>query len=167
VSFLGTMSHPRQVVLSLLLVLAAGQGCYRYHAVQLPGLETGEDVRIELRQAEYRRIAPGSAFGGPGRMKGRFGGVRQDSLVLSVWIGEGYQGTPFASAFQDLVIPLADVVAVENRQLSKGRTGVVAAGVVALAAVLIDSVGLVEIFGSGGGEGPPQPPEPEGSVIGR
>jgi hypothetical protein len=147
-------------------VLALGQGCYGYRATELPSLVPGEEVRVELNEAEYRRVAPGAALVGANRLEGRFAGLTEDSLLLSVWIGEAYRGTPFESAYQDVPIPRSDVARVENRQLSRTRTALVSVGVAALIAVLIDSVGLVEIFGGGRGGDLPGPPEPD-PLVGR
>lgn len=158
--------HRRVVAAALLPVLAVGQGCYSYHVTDLQSLTPDEEIRVSLDAAEYRRVAPGGSMAGPQRIEGRFAGLKEDSLIVAVWIGESYVGTPFASAYQDIMIPREEVVGVEHRQLSKGRTALVTAGSLALIAVLIDSVGLVQVFGSGGGDGPPDPPEPEGSVIG-
>ncbi len=148
----------RQTGILLLAILTTGQGCYSYHATQLPDVQPGEEVRVVLEEAGYRRVAPGAAREAAPRLEGRFAGVTDDSLTVQVWIGEAYRGTPFESAYQDLVIPLIDVQRVENRVLSGKRTALVATGVVALIAVLIDSLGLVNILGNGGGEGIPDPP---------
>jgi len=162
------MLHPRwRRALLLLAVLATGQGCYSYHAAELPSLVPPEEIRVELEQAEFRRVAPGASMVGPPRVEGRFSRLAQDSLVVSVWIGDAYRGTPFESTYQDISIPLAEILRVENRKLSRSRTALVAAGAVTLIAVLIDGIGFVDIFGGGGDDGPPVPPEGDPSRIAR
>ena len=155
----------RHVALLLLSVLLGGQGCYSYHVVELQGVTPGEEIRVQLGEAEYRRVAPGGGAAGPRRVEGRFASVTPDTLVMSVWIGKNFAGTPFASSYQDIQIPRGDIEVTENRQLSKGRTTLVGVGMAALIVVLIDSIGLVQVFGSGGDGGPPLPPA--GTLIGR
>ena len=60
------------------------------------------------------------------------------------------------------MVPLDDVRRVEARRLSPRRTALVAGATVALIVVLIDSIGLVNVLGSGGGEFVPDPPDPGG-----
>lgn len=150
----------RRTGILLLVVLATGQGCFSYHTTQLPDVQPGEEVRIVLQETSYRQIAPGAAPEAAPRLEGRLVGVRDDSLTLSVWIGEQYRGTLFESTYQDLVIPLMDVQRVEHRVLSGRRTALASAGVVVLIVSLIESIGLVKILGSGGGDNIPNPPLP-------
>jgi len=146
----------------MLLALVAGQGCYTYHTTQLSDVQPGEEIRVEIEERGFRVAAPGATREATPRLEGRFGGMTTDSLTLQVWIGEAYQGTPFYSTHQNLMLPLEQVLRVENRQLSRTRTALVTAGVGVLIAVLIDSVGWIDVFGIGDDGGPPQPPDPEG-----
>ena len=143
----------------LLLLLAVTQGCYGYHTTELPRLTPGEEVRLELADRERTRIPGTSAMIGQRRFEGRFARLTEDSVIVSVWIGQAYAGTPFEATYQDVVLPRDEVARVENRQLDKIRTGLMAAGAVAVIAYLIDTIGVFEIFPGGGGEAPPAPPE--------
>lgn len=143
----------------LFTALAAGQGCYTYHPAELGSLVPPEEIRVELDEAEYRKVAPGGSMVGPPRVEGKFARVAGDSLVMSVWIGDAYRGTPFESSYQDVSIPLGEVVRTESRRLSRGRTALASAGAVAIIAVLIDSIGLVDIFRGWGDDDLPTPPE--------
>ena len=150
------------IAIALFLVLSVGQGCFTYHATAIPDIQPEEEVRVTLEDRSFRRVAPGADQSAPPRLEGRFGGATADSLTLQVWIGEAYAGTPFYSSYQNLMLPLDQVIQIENRQLDKGRTALVTAGVLVTIGVLIESVGLTDVFGSGGGDGPPDPPEPQG-----
>jgi len=152
----------RRAGILLLVVLATGQGCYSYHTTQLPDIQLGEEVRLVLEDRGYRRVAPGAAQEAAPMLEGRLAGVTNDSLTLSVWIGEAYRGTPFESAYQDIAIPLIDVQRVEHREFSRKRTALVAAGVVAVIFVLIEGIGLVNFLGNGGEDDEPDPPLPVG-----
>lgn len=158
----------RSAAVALLLVMTAGQGCYTYHMASLPELRPEEEVRVTLNEEGFRSALPGANRDSPRRLEGRFGGATADSLILRVWIGEAYEGTPFYSTYQNMMLPMDQVLGLENRQLSRGRTAVVTAGVLVLIGVLIESIGVVDFFGGGGDGGPPDPPEPEpfiGGVI--
>lgn len=161
----GSPRVPRGLVPALPFVLLAGQGCYTYHATELPRLTPGEQIRVELEDERDRTFVPGtSSMLGPRRLEGRFARLTEDSVIVSVWIGEAYAGTPFETAYQDVILSRGDVARVENRQLSKPRTAVVAVGALGVIAYLIDSLGWIEIFPGGGEGGPPEPPSP---LIGR
>ncbi len=145
--------------LYLLAILVTGQGCFSYAVTELPGIRLQEQIRVELEDRGYRRIAPGANPNDRPRLEGRLARVDSDSLTVSIWIGEPYLGTPFQSAYQDIVVPLEHVRLVETRRLSRKRTALTAAGAVAIIAFLIDSIGFVDILGDGRvGEVPPDPP---------
>lgn len=150
----------RRAVVALLPVLMAAPGCYSYRATELPQLTPGEQVRVELGAEGQRTTVPGTAFmlGRP-RLEGRFSRLTEDSVIVAVWIGEAYAGTPFEASFQDVMLPRAEVFRVEHRQLDRVRTGLVAAGAVAVIAYLIDSVGVFDIFPARGPGTPQDPPE--------
>lgn len=150
--------HAASIV--FLLVLPFSQGCYSYHTTSLPQVQPEEEIRITLEEQGYRRVAPGAGLNSAPRVEGRFGGMTGDSLTLRVWIGEAYAGTPFYSTYQNVMLPLNEVQRVEHRRLSKGRTAAVAAGVLVGIGALIESVGWIDVFGSGDENGPPDPPEP-------
>ncbi|MGH7505002.1 MAG: hypothetical protein ACRELX_05110, partial [Longimicrobiales bacterium] len=113
-------------------MFATGQGCYRYTPAELPDVEPDAEVRVTLNDEGSNSVLPGSYAVGEQRVEGRLSGFSEDSLVISVWIGEAYRGTPFESTYQRVAIAREDVVSVEDRQLSKPRTALVAVGVVAV-----------------------------------
>ena len=157
-------SRRRGLNASLLAALAASFGCYRYAPTELPGVEPNAEIRVTLNNEGYQRVLPQAPSVGTQTIEGRFMELTDDSLVMSVWIGEAYRGTPFETTYQRVSLPLADVVAVEDRQLSKPRTALLAAGAIALIVTLIDRLDVIEIFGDSG-SGPPQPPEPDGVIF--
>jgi hypothetical protein len=156
----------RGPALVMLAALATGQGCYTYRATDVGTVAPNEEVRVTLNDRGAGTVLPGAVGTGQRTVEGRFGELKDDSLVISVWIGEAYRGTPFETTYQRVAMPRIDVLAIENRQLSKARTAIVAAGVVALIVTAIDRLGVIPIFGRGGDGGLP-PPEPEGFRIRR
>lgn len=82
----------------------------------------------------------------------------QDSLALSIWIGREFRGTPFENVHQRVTVGRHEVTEVRRRQLSKPRTVIASAVVLAVFAVLVDKVVLQEDRNPPGGENPPPPP---------
>jgi hypothetical protein len=136
-------------------------GCYRYAPAEPAGIVPEAEIRVTLNDQGYRTILPGSAEVGRRTVEGRLVELTADTLAISVWIGEAYRGTPFETTYQRVPIPRADVVLVENRRLSKPRTALLAAGVMAVIVTLIDQLDVVRIFGDGDPT-PPDPPSPDG-----
>lgn len=164
----GSRSGPRQLLrrgrwhaaLPLLFILAAGQGCYAYRETDLGRLTPGEQVRVQLVDKNGEEPVPeiGQALT-QRTFEGRFRRLAGDSVIVAIWIGAAYAGTPFESTFQDVILQRADIARVENRQLSKSRTALVAAGVGIVIAALITKIGWDRVFSlGGGGQGPPSPP---------
>lgn len=161
-------AHRRRAALLLLVVLATGQGCYSYRPTVLRNIHPGEQVRVVLEDEGYRRVAPGAPPEAARRVEGDFLRMTDDSVALSIWIGEAYRGTPFEAAHQEFAIPRSAVVRVEHRALSTWRTAVTAAGVVAVIATLIDGIGLVEVFGGDDDGVEPFPPaQPANAILRR
>jgi hypothetical protein len=145
----------------LLCALATGQGCYVYRSADAGAVEPNEEVRVTLTDRGSSTVLPGSYATGQRTVEGRFTELTADSLVISVWIGEAYRGTPFETTYQRVPIPRLDVIEVENRQLSKARTAIVAAGVVAVIVTMIDRLGVIPIFNRGSDDGQLPPPTPD------
>lgn len=151
---------------SSVLVLAAlltAPGCYSYTGTTIEALEPGEEVRVTLTASGAASALPGSP--GADNFEARFTEARPDSLEFSVWIGAAYRGTPFESTYQTIVLPRSDVTAVEDRQLSRNRTALVAVGVVAVILTIIDQLEWVPIFSTGDDDSPGGIPEPEGIIL--
>jgi hypothetical protein len=153
--------YRRRCAIVLLCALATGQGCYVYRSADVGAVEPNEEVRVTLTDRGSSTVLPGAYATGERMVEGRFAELTQDSLVISVWIGEAYRGTPFETTYQRVAIPRVDVVEIEDRQLSKARTAIVAAGVVAVIVTMIDQLGVIPIFRRSDDGGQPTPPEPE------
>ncbi|MGH7447787.1 MAG: hypothetical protein ACREK1_06410 [Longimicrobiales bacterium] len=158
----GSVRGSRGGALVLLAGILTSQGCYMYRPAAVTELEAGEEVRVTLSEQASRAALPGAPDAR--RVEGRFTEATPDSLTISVWIGAAYRGTPFESTYQHVALPRLQVVAVEDRQLSKSRTALVAAGVVAIIVTMIDQLGIFPIFTGDGTDDLPIPPEPEGAI---
>src|SRR5690606_16307705 len=93
-------SRRRGLNASLLAALAASFGCYRYAPTELPGVEPNAEIRVTLNNEGYQRVLPQAPSVGTQTIEGRFMELTDDSLVMSVWIGEAYRGTPFETTYQ-------------------------------------------------------------------
>jgi hypothetical protein len=155
--------HPRGPSRWLLILALLGfvPGCYTYHAADVNSLVAGEEVRVQVGSGEINSPGYGSAFLGPRRLEGRFADATPDSLIVSLWVGSAYRGTPFENARQDLGIPLSDVALVENRQFSRPRTAILTIGTLGLIYYVIDGLGLMHNTGTDEGEEPITPPGDE------
>jgi hypothetical protein len=159
--------RPRPTLYSLLVCagMMMSQGCFTYRATSVPALEPGEEVRVTLSEQGSRVVLPGALEAR--RVEGRFTESTTDTLTISVWIGAAYRGTPFESTYQRVDLSRLEVLAVENRQLSKTRTGLLVAGVAAIIVTMIDQLGIYPIFSGDGTGGLPTPPEPDGVILRR
>ncbi|HEX7051775.1 MAG TPA: hypothetical protein VF188_16335 [Longimicrobiales bacterium] len=165
---IGARRAHRRGVAFIAIAAAAGPACYSYHPAELAHVQPGEQVRVVLEDAGYRRIAPAAAADAEPRLEGRFQGATADSLALSIWIGQAYRGTPFQTAHQTVQLPRDEVIRIERREISTLRTALTAAGVVGVLAYLIANITSSPEAPIPGGEPPPPPPGPggEGGMIG-
>ena len=95
------------------------------------------------------------------RLEGRLTPMDADSLTLAMWIGKDYQGSPFANVRQRVSLGRQEIVEVRRRSLSATRTGLAAAGVLLVTAVLIDRVVFQPNPNPNPIDRPEPPPEPD------
>lgn len=83
-------------------------------------------------------------------------------------VGQQYRGTPFESARQRVSLGVPEVVEVRRRELSRGRTALFAAGIIALTAILADRIVFEQDPNATPGGRPGSPPtDPSGTLIAR
>ena len=160
------------VLLPLAPLLA---GCSSYRPIELTSVAPGEEIRVVVRDERpadrYRRPGADALFKASAvptfEIEGDLVRLTSDSLTLSIWIGRDYLGTPFETVREEVALPRSEVVRVERRTFSRGRTALLVAGVTAAIVVLIDRIGTVEVSGGSGDDGPPRPPVQEGALIPR
>jgi hypothetical protein len=120
----------------------------------------GEEIQLVLSGPASSGITP-AAMMGETRVMGDLVGVSEDSVAVSVWIGQAYRGTPFEPAHQTYSFPRVELVRMERRQISKTRTALTAVGVLAGIYVLIDRLDFLEDPNPGPpGEDNDPPPNP-------
>jgi hypothetical protein len=126
-------------------------GCFSYVPGELATVNPEREVRLELTRVGFAQLPEIPNNPGPD-ISGRV--VRQESnrLLLRVPVNIRMDGMVTGIVEQDVVIPAADIVRIEQRVFSRQRTAVVALGGIGTL------IGVIAAFGSGG---PPvgQPPE--------
>ncbi len=148
-------SAPRALAaLTLLWILP---GCYTFQAINPLDAAPGEEIRLVLAGPRTGGLAP-SFLRGETLVQGNLVGVSDDSVGVSVWIGAAYRGTPFEPVHQTYSFPRVELVQMERRQLSRVRTALTTAGVLAGIYVLIDRLGYFENPNPGPGDENPPPP---------
>ena len=140
-----------------LIVAYLTSACFSYVPVSPAAVPPDEEVRVRVTEQAAVRVAPDLGIF-RNTVEGRLVPVGEDSLSLSVWLGRDYPGTEFENVRRAVVLEREEVLEVRQRRLSPVRTGIAAAGVVALFAVLIDRIILQEDPNTGDGTLPPPPP---------
>lgn len=149
--------------LLLLPIATLLSGCYSYRVIEPHVVAPGEEIRVIVRDvSRYARTRTDALLKRSTdptfELEGKLVRLTPDSLALSVWIGRDYVGTPFETVREEVAFPRSDIVRVERRAFSRGRTALLALGTTATILFLIDRIGVVEIVGGSGDDGPPLPP---------
>lgn len=128
----------RPALATLAAALCCG-ACYRYVAVPAASVSPREEVRVQITPDAAGRIV--KEFGAyTTELEGQYQREGPDSVSVSVLIGRDYRGVQLESARQPLFLGSSEIVAVRRRELSRGRTALVAAGAVAGFVALVATV---------------------------
>jgi hypothetical protein len=153
------------------LALLATVGCYHYEVVPLAALQPGMEVRTRLsgdavERARRNSDAPAGMLEGF-TIRGQVARVSADSLQLTIPTSVSEGGYRSSVLTQDILLPNADVVGVEVREVDKLKTALVTAGV-GIAAFFIarQAQGGGQALGKpSGGGGPPENRVPIGFSV--
>lgn len=153
----------------LVAVLSTG-GCYHYVAVSPRSVAPDEDVRVRVTPAAAERLSQELGVYST-EIDGKLSPRGADSLAVAVPIERQYRGVALDSTVQSLTLARSEVVDVRRSELSRGRTILTSAGVIAGFALLVRSI--VQLTNPNPGEDvmlPPPPPAgargPRGHSIG-
>jgi len=129
--------------------------CYTYVPVVGETPSPGEQLRVRLSQEQTIRLS--EMTGQTIRtLDGRLFRAEPDSLILDVGWGAIYAGTMFEGRRDTLAFHVQDLVEVDRRELSRGRTALVSAGLVAAMVMIVTSIrGGADTGGPGNGNGTP------------
>lgn len=156
---------PRAASRALGALLLAGlmtSGCYKYVPVDPAGVKPNEEVRVRITEPAATRLV--RDFGAyTSQLEGQFAPQGSDSVSVSVLIGRAAGTLTLESTRQTLFLGRSEVVQVQRRELSRSRTALATAGILAVFALVVNSV--VQIGDENpSGEEPPPPPPPSGFV---
>ncbi|MGH7459531.1 MAG: hypothetical protein ACREMA_00705 [Longimicrobiales bacterium] len=147
---------------ALLLATTIGSGCYHYVPIEAQSAQADEEVRVRVTDSAAVRLV--KEFGGyTGLLEGQLADGPSDSLALSIMIGRAYRGVSLDQMRQTLYLGRTEVVQVQRRQLSRGRTALTTAGVLVVFGVFVKSVVLQGDPNPIDDSNPPPPPPLSGA----
>jgi hypothetical protein len=124
---------------ALLAVVLSSSGCYHYVAVSPDAVPSSEDVRIRITPSAAQRLSDELGMYST-EIDGRLLPSGQDSLAVAVAIERKYRGIAMDSTLQSLKLGRSEVVDVRQSELSRGRTILTSAGILAGFALLVHAV---------------------------
>lgn len=137
--------------------------CYTFRAIDPLVVSPGEQVQLLISGSSATGVTRATLMGET-FVEGNLVGISDDSISVSVWIGEAYRGTPFESVHQVYTVPRVDLVRLESRQLSKPRTALTILGILGGIYLFIDRMGFLEDPNPDSNGGIPFPPDPPFTV---
>jgi hypothetical protein len=134
-----TRIHRRRVSGALFLIAMASGGCYRYVAVPPDAIAHDEQVRVNVTPAAAQRLS-GELGVYTTEVDGKLASFGGDSLTVAVPIERKYRGVAIDSTVQTLTLANSELVDVRRSELSRSRTALTVAGVLAGFALLVHAV---------------------------
>ena len=149
-------------VTTLLAAVLANSACYHYVAVSPEAAASDEEVQVRITKAAAGRLA-GELGTFSTELDGKLSLRGSDSLAVAVPIAREYHGVKLDSTTQLLTIGRSEVVDVRRSEISRGRTILTAAGIVAGFALLVSAIQQLANPNPGTDDTLPPPPPPNGS----
>jgi hypothetical protein len=142
------------------LALSAA-GCFHYAYVPVAQAPVGGDVRVHVSEPGFARLNESRRDDVPLRsptIEGRLVSATARELLVSVSVPAPINAAPAVELHQRVMIPVADVLQVERRELDRTKTTLLGVGTAAIvAAIIVRSVSGT--FGGTTTEPGPQPGE--------
>lgn len=145
----------------LALVLANG-ACYHYVPVSPGTAASNEEVRVRITKSAAARLVDDLGVYST-EIDGKVLPKGADSLAVAVPITREYRGVTMDSTTQLFMFGKSDVVDVRRSELSRGRTILASAGVLAGFVLLVHTIVQITDPNPGKDETLPPPPPPNGS----
>ena len=137
-------------------------GCHRYAPAEVATVDPLASVRVIITEPAARRLSSDLGVFTTS-LEGRLRQEAHDSVSIAVPVTRVYQGRTVDSGWQTLFLARAEVVRVERRELSRGRTIALGVGVAAAFALLVNNV-VQWLDPNPSGEETPPPPPPAPSI---
>src|SRR5262245_6259519 len=135
-------------------------GCFVYRTAQPAALKPNETIRVVVNRDAAFRVS--EQFGLTSPIEGQLAELSDDTVGLAVWIGRAYSGTDFANARQTVPLARVEITELQSKRFSLKRTVMATLGGMAVAAILVNRLGLIELPWFEGEEPPPPPPPDDG-----
>lgn len=146
---------------SFALLLANG-ACYHYVPVSPGTTAPDEEVRVRITKSAAARLVDDLGVYST-EIDGKLSPSGADSLAVAVPITREYQGVTMDSTTELLEFGRSEVVDVRRSELSRGRTILASAGVLAGFALLVHAIVQIANPNPGTDVTLPPPPPPNGS----
>ena len=125
-------------------------GCYRYVPIQAADARPNEEVRVHVTDAAAGRLAKElRAFNT--RLDGPLARAGADSLSISIALARD------AHTRQTLFLAPNEILDVQRRELSRGRTALATVGGLVAAGIVVARIAKLGNAGSDTGDRPPEP----------
>jgi hypothetical protein len=144
---------------ALVAVCVLASGCFVYQQTDPTAVKPNQPIRVVVTNDEGLRLAREFGYGAP-VLEGEFSSLSRDSLQLAVWVGKEFRATDFSMARQTIPVVRQDILNVQLKRFSPKRTVLFAAGVAAVATIVLNRVGIIDLPWDEGSENT-TPPEPE------
>jgi hypothetical protein len=141
----------------LLLAVLPSSGCYHYVPVSPEAVASDEEVRVRITSSAAERLTDELGMYST-EIDGRLSSRGPDSLTVAVPIERKYRGIALDSTLQSLTLGRSEVVDVRRSELSRGRTILTSAGILAGFALLVHTVVQLTNPNPGTDETLPPPP---------
>jgi hypothetical protein len=139
--------------ITILWTTLVASSCFRYVPAELGALPAGDQVRLELTRVGFAQLPELPNVTGPD-LNGTLIRWEPDRLFLRVPVNVRLDGLVTQTVQQELTIPASDIVQMEHRVLSRGRTALsVGGGLVTLGVIFLS-------FTNGGDDTPELPERP-------
>jgi hypothetical protein len=123
----------------LLVAVLSNSGCYHYVPVSPGAVASDEEVRVRITPSAAERLSNELGMYST-EIDGKLSPRGPDSLTVAVPIERKYRGIALDSTLQSLTLGRSDVVDVRRSEISRGRTILTGAGVLAGFALLVHAV---------------------------
>lgn len=145
------MSRSVLSALTLSAVLVSAPACYNYVPTELGAVPPGEDVRLRLSREGGESLARTLESNEIDvDVSGRYEGMEQGSVLLRIPVVRDPTGV--RPEIQQVVrLSQLDVLTVDRRELSVGKTAAIVGASAGALALLLTQV--FEVFGDSGGDG--------------
>jgi hypothetical protein len=137
---------------------ATSSGCFAYRPYSAELAKPNEELRLIVTDGASLRLK--QQFGLATPLDGRLTPLNADTFGVLVWVGRDFSGSDFATVRQTVPVLRSDIVEVYRKQFSAKRTVYFTAGMIAVTAILVDRLGLVDLPWRDDTE-TPIPPEPD------